>query len=168
MIVSNRSRMFGFGHFGVVQSTKIGCAVITAPEGLFKGYSTVFQAFEGEWAGVPNTKMRIVAKAHLHPSLSKRQAAEAHEAFLTGLDKRLAELGSSGQGAEVAVDEAIAEAEGEIRNGRWSGERWDLEVAIEGAIAEAKEQGLVVDSVTEAGLTWISQTRPALDGLLRS
>jgi hypothetical protein len=163
MIVSNRSHMFGFSHFGVVQSMKIGCTVITAPEGLFKGYSTVFQAFDGEWAGVPNTKVRIVAKAFLHPSLSKRQAAEVHEAFLTELDKRLEELGSSGQGAEAAVDEAIAEAKGEVRNGRWSGERWNLEAAIEGAIAAAKEKGLVVDSITEAGLMTMEAARSAFE-----
>jgi hypothetical protein len=163
MIVLNHSRMFGFSHFGVVQAAAWGCAVVTAPEGFFKGYSAVFMAFEGEWVGVPKTKMKLIAKAFLHPSLSKRQAAEAHEALLRGLDKRLDELESIGQDAEAAVDDTNTEAKQEAPDGRWSRERWNLEVAIEGAIAEAKEEGLVADSVTEAGLTTMEAARSVFE-----
>ena len=129
MIVSNRSRMFGFSHFGVVRSSTFGCAVITAPEGLFKGCSTVFQAFEGEdWAGARDR--RLIAKAMLYPSLSKKDVATAHDAFL----KRLDELGSSG---------------------------CDLAAVIDHLIAEAKETGLVVDFVTDAGKRAMEATRSA-------
>jgi hypothetical protein len=102
MIVSNRRHMLGFSHFGVVQSARFGCAVITAPEGLFKGCSTVFQAFDGEWANAKNK--RIIAKAILNPSLSKKQRAAVHDTFLTELDR----LGNSGVDLAMSIDELFA------------------------------------------------------------
>jgi hypothetical protein len=104
MIVSNRTHMLGFSHFGVVQGSAFGCAVITAPEGIFKGYSTVFQAFEGEWATADNKQ--LVAKAMLNPSLSKKQRAKVHDAFLTHLDA----LGNSGVDLPTAIDELFVVA----------------------------------------------------------
>lgn len=104
MIVSNRRHMLGFSHFGVVQGSAFGCAVITAPEGIFKGCSTVFQAFEGEWAAAENKQ--LVAKAMLNPSLSKKQRARVHDAFLTHLDA----LGNSGVDLPRAIDELFAVA----------------------------------------------------------
>lgn len=137
MIVSNHRRMFGFGHFGVVKNPAFGCAVSTAPEGLFKGYSTVFLAFEGEWAGVPKTKTRIIAKAFLHPRFSKKQAAEVHDAFL----KRLDELGSSGR----------------------PGPFQPLADAIDEALTKATEEGVIVDSVTERALQVAEAFQSALE-----
>jgi hypothetical protein len=80
MIVSNRTRMFGFANYGVVQGTTFGCAVSTASEGFLKGYSSVFKAFDGEWTNPKNK--RQVAKALLNVRLSKKQKTEAHAAFL--------------------------------------------------------------------------------------
>jgi hypothetical protein len=105
MIVSNRRHMLGFSHFGVVKGTKFGCAVITAPEGLFKGCSTLFQAFDSDcWVDAKSG--RLVAKAMLHPSLSKRQRAEIHDAFLTHLDV----LGNADRDLATAIDEVFAVA----------------------------------------------------------
>jgi hypothetical protein len=104
MIISSRRHMFGFSHFGVVQGSAFGCAVVTAPEGIFKGCSTVFQAFEGEWATAGNKQ--LVAKAMLNPSLSKKLRAKVHEAFLTHLDA----LGNSGVDLPSAIDELFTVA----------------------------------------------------------
>jgi hypothetical protein len=104
MIVSNRRHMLGFSHFGVVKGTTFGCAVITAPEGIFKGCSTAFQAFEGEWATAENKQ--LIAKAMLNPGLSKKQRAGVHDAFLTHLDA----LENSGVDLPSAIDELFAVA----------------------------------------------------------
>jgi hypothetical protein len=104
MIVSNRTHLLGFSHFGVVQGSAFGCAVITAPEGIFKGCSTVFQAFEGEWPTAENKQ--LVAKAMLNPSLSKKLRGKVHNAFLTHLDV----LGNSGVDLPSAIDELFAVA----------------------------------------------------------
>lgn len=104
MIISNRRHMFGFSHFGVVQVSTFGCAVITAPEGLFKGCSTIFQAFEGDWANAEGK--RLVAKAMLYPGLSKKQRAEVHDAFLIHLDM----LGNIGLDLTAAINEVFATA----------------------------------------------------------
>jgi hypothetical protein len=106
MIISNRRYMLGFSHFGVVKGTTFGCAVCTAPEGLFKGCSTIFLAFDGDWR---DGSGRLVAKAMLHPSLSKRQRAEVHNIFLTHLDK----LGNTGCDLAAAIDELFATAKKE-------------------------------------------------------
>lgn len=105
MIVSNRRHMFGLSYFGVVKGTTFGCAVCTAPEGIFKGCSTVFMAFDGDKWSDP-TKRRLVAKAMLNPSLSKEQRAGVHDALLTHLD----ELGNSGADLASAIDEVLAAA----------------------------------------------------------
>ena len=104
MIVSNRKHMFGFSSFGVVQGATFGCVVITAPEGLFKGCSTVFLSFEGEWSEAANK--RLVAKAILNPSLSRKERAGIHDTFLNHLDT----LENSGIDLASAIDQVFAAA----------------------------------------------------------
>src|SRR5215831_20747994 len=96
--------MFGIGLVGVTQNDSFRCAVSTAPEGFFKGYSTVIQTFEGEWVSQRNR--RIVAKATLRPNLSRRQRAEIHGAILTHLDV----LGGNGINLRDAIDEVFSAA----------------------------------------------------------
>jgi hypothetical protein len=105
MIVSNRAHMLGFSHFGVVQAKADGCSIITAPEGLFKGYSTVFQTFEGEWASAKNKQ--LVAKAMLNPSLSRKRRAGVHRTFLDHLETVMS---TSSITLGAAIDEVIATA----------------------------------------------------------
>jgi hypothetical protein len=106
MIVSNRQYMFGTGQVGVVHNENFRCAVSTAPEGLFKKYSTVILTFDGEWGA--NQNKQVVAKAMLRPGLSSGQRAEIHGAVLTHLDV----LGSKGTGLADAIDEAFSAAKG--------------------------------------------------------
>ena len=73
-------------------------------EGRFKGCSTVFQSFEGEWANAKNK--RLIAKAMLNPSLSKKQRAGIHDALLTDLDT----LENRGVDLPRAIDELFAAA----------------------------------------------------------
>src|SRR5262245_48545067 len=96
--------MFGIGLVGVIQNDSFRCAVSTAPEGFFKGYSTVIQTFEGEWVSQRNR--RIVAKAMLRSKLSRRQRAEIHGASLTHLDI----LGGRWINLRDAIDEVFSEA----------------------------------------------------------
>jgi hypothetical protein len=129
MIVSNRRHMFGFSHFGIVQGSAFGCAVVTAPVGIFKGCSTVFQAFEGEWTTAVNKQ--LVAKAMLNPILSKKQRAKVHGAFLAHLDA----LGNSGVDLPSAIDElfAVAKERGFIVDSISNGGHLDLSKAAEAA-----------------------------------
>jgi hypothetical protein len=106
MIVSNRRYMFGIGQVGVVQVDGFRCGVCTAPEGLFKGYSVIFYAFDGEWAARQN--QRVVAKAMMHSSMSSKQRSEFHGALLAHLDT----LGIKGTGLADAIDEVFAAAKG--------------------------------------------------------
>jgi hypothetical protein len=104
MIISNRRHMFGFGNYGVVRGTTFGCAVSTASEGFLKGYSTVFLAFEDEGPNLKNK--RLVAKALLNPSLSRKQKTGIHDTFLTHLDT----LESAGIDLAAAIDEVLNSA----------------------------------------------------------
>lgn len=109
MIISNRRRMFGFSYFGVVKGTTFGCAVCTAPEGLFKGCSTIFFAFDPNCDKLDehrNRSTRLVAKVLLYPGLSKGQRAKVHKSFLTHLDA----LGDAGRDLATALDELFATA----------------------------------------------------------
>jgi hypothetical protein len=122
MIISNRRHMLGFSHFGVVKGTTFGCAVCTAPEGLFKGCSTVFSAFDPncDWLDAHhNRSTHLVAKVLLYPGLSKGQRAKVHESFLAHLDA----LGNAGRDLATALDEVFA---------------------------TAKEKGLIVGSINQA------------------
>lgn len=100
MIVSNRAHLLGFSHFGIVQTDKFSCAVITAPEGWFKPSSSLFMQFDNDWQADPNR--RVVAKAYLHGHLTRSARRLIHLAFLEHLDQS----GSTG----VALDDAIRHA----------------------------------------------------------
>jgi tetratricopeptide (TPR) repeat protein len=106
MIVSNRRHYFGLSHFGVVKGPTFGCAVCTAPEGLFKGCSTVFLAFEGDEWNAEKSNRQLVPKAMLNPSFSKEQRAGVHNNFLEHLDK----CGNNGFDLAGAIDEVLATA----------------------------------------------------------
>jgi hypothetical protein len=103
MIVSNRTHLFGFSHFGVAQTDKFACAVITAPEGWFKPSSSVFLQFEDNWETDPNR--RIAAKAYLYDRLTRSQRRAVHKAFLDHLDH----WGSSGAALDDAIRQAAAQ-----------------------------------------------------------
>lgn len=96
----------GTGQVSVVQNQSFRCAVSTAPEGLFKSYSTVVLTFDGEWGAHQN--QQVVAKAMLRPGMSSGQRAEIHGALLARLDA----LGSNGTGLANAIDEVFAAAKG--------------------------------------------------------
>jgi len=98
MIVSSRKYVFGLGQVGVVQSPAFCCAVSTAPDGLFKGYSTWIFVSEGE--GASRTPRRPIAKATLHPNLSRPRRFEVHQTILTELDA----FGTQGADLSIAID----------------------------------------------------------------
>lgn len=90
MIVSNNSRLFGLSRFGAMKGNRFACVVTTAPEGMFKGYSTVFSPFDPsmDWrVALTNGRLVPMAKALLHPCLTKAGRAEVHKIFLEELDK---------------------------------------------------------------------------------
>lgn len=105
MIVSNNSRLFGLSHVGVVKCPTFGCMVCTAPDGMFKGCSTIFHAFDGdEWNHSPH--LVLVARALLHPTLPKKERATVHGIFLQHLDH----CGNKGYELDNALDEVFAVA----------------------------------------------------------
>jgi hypothetical protein len=131
MITSNNSRLFGLSRFGAMKGSRFGCVVTTAPEGTFKGYSTVFSPFDPrlDWLDAKaNGHLNPMAKALLHPCSTKAGRAEVHKIFLEELDKPEAqELGFAGtiaialsrakkQGAiiDFIVHPAITEATGKL------------------------------------------------------
>jgi hypothetical protein len=102
VIVSNNSRMFGLSHVGVVKSPTFSCVACTAPDGMFKGCSTIFQAFDGdEWNHSKN--LVLVARALLHPTLSKKARALVHRTFVDQLDV----CGLKGYDLAKAIDEVF-------------------------------------------------------------
>jgi hypothetical protein len=70
VIVSHRKYPFG-SHVSVIKTDSYNCMISTAPEEIFKGYSIVIQ----QWWDVETDK-QVVAKALLHPNLSKSDRAE--------------------------------------------------------------------------------------------
>jgi|GEM_PF-903018 hypothetical protein len=96
MIVSNRSHHFGLSHVGVVKGTTFGCMVCTAPDGLFKGCSTLFTEFDGDKWNLSKNQ-RVVARAILNPRLSKKERTDVHDQFLKQLNF------SEGRGLELAT-----------------------------------------------------------------
>lgn len=96
--------MLGVGQVGVVQNDSFRCVVSTAPEGFFRGFSTVIQTFEGVWGSQRN--QQIVAKAMLHLSMSKNQRVEVHGAFLAHLDI----LGDKGIALGSAINDTFSAA----------------------------------------------------------
>ena len=100
MITSNKSRLFGLSRFGAMKGSRFGCVITTAPEGTFKGYSTVFSPFDpsSDWNDAyKNGRLIPMAKALLHPCSTKAGRAEVHKIFLEELDKPEAqELGFAG------------------------------------------------------------------------
>jgi len=100
MILSNKSRLFGLSRFGALKGSRFGCVVTTAPEGTFKGYSTVLSPFDAnlDWLDASrNGQLIPMAKALLHPCLTKAGRAEVHKIFLEELDKPEAQdLGFAG------------------------------------------------------------------------
>jgi hypothetical protein len=102
MIVSNRSHQFGLSHFGVVKCPTFQCTVCTAPEGMFKGSSTIFKAFDGdEWNHSKN--LVTVAKALLLPTMSKKKRTLIHRSLLNHLDV----CGIKGYDLSKAIDEVL-------------------------------------------------------------
>lgn len=89
----------------MVKNRSFRCAVSTAPEGLFKGYSTLVITFDGEWGA--QTNLEVVAKAVLRPGMSTRQWTQFHTAVLQDLDA----LGSDGTDLAGAIDSVFAKAE---------------------------------------------------------
>jgi hypothetical protein len=105
MIVSNNSRMFGLTHFGVVKCATFSCTVCTAPDGMFKGCSTIFNAFDGDvWNHSPHRV--LVARALLHPTLPKKMRETVHRMFLEHLD----DCGNRGCDLAKALDEVFTNA----------------------------------------------------------
>ena len=95
MIVLNNRRITG--QLGVVKSEYWACVVSTAPEGLFKGFSSCFSYFDPklDWNDAYRTgQLHLSAKAILHPSLSKAGRIGIHTLFLEELD-RVGKLGFS-------------------------------------------------------------------------
>jgi len=97
MITSSRRYIFGVGQVGMVQSDAFCCAVSTAPDGLFKGYSTWVFAYEGD-------AKRPIAKATLHPNLSRLRRFEVHQTILAELDA----FGTQGADLSIAIDATFA------------------------------------------------------------
>jgi hypothetical protein len=77
------------GHLGVVKTDKFGCMVSIAPEGLFKGWSAVISIFDPamEWSTAARTRcVNVIAKALLHPQLTKIGRAAVLDALLDALN----------------------------------------------------------------------------------
>src|SRR5262245_181244 len=88
MVISNTAHFFGSTHHGVVNNGRFACAVSTAPEGLFKSFSSIFKAFDpkADWSDAwQRNEFMIMAKAMLHPALTKIGRAEVHKTLLESL-----------------------------------------------------------------------------------
>jgi hypothetical protein len=103
VITSNRKYPFG-AQVSVVETKAFRCAVSTAPEGIFKGYSTVIMTFDGQWGNQKNKQ--TVAKAFLNARLSKAQRAEVHKTILDHLDA----FGEKGVGLAETIDDIFENA----------------------------------------------------------
>jgi hypothetical protein len=88
----------------VVETKAFRCAVSTAPEGIFKGYTTVIMTFDGQWGNQKNKQP--VAKAFLNARLSKAQRAEVHKTILAHLDA----FGENGIGLAETIDDIFENA----------------------------------------------------------
>lgn len=103
MITSDRKYPFG-SRVSVVETKAFRCAVSTAPEGIFKGYTTVIMTFDGQWGNQKNKQP--VAKAFLNARLSKAQRAEVHKTILAHLDA----FGENGIGLAETIDDIFENA----------------------------------------------------------
>jgi hypothetical protein len=105
MIVSNHGRLFGLYQVSVIKCPTFNCTVCTVSDGMSKGCSTMFQAFDGdEWNHSPN--LVLVASATLRPDLSKQERETVHGIFLEHLD----DCGNNGYDLDKALDEVFAMA----------------------------------------------------------